>query len=80
MLTSDLALIRGPAYFKLYKNWLDYPDEFADAFAKTWFKLLHRVLGPVSRYIGPEISEERFLWQDPLPKRNNELEQGDASG
>ena len=73
MLTSDLALIRGPAYLKLYKNWLDYPDEFADAFAKTWFKLLHRVLGP-------EISEERFLWQDPLPKRNNELEQGDASG
>ncbi|KAL0942004.1 catalase/peroxidase HPI [Colletotrichum truncatum] len=73
MLTSDLALINDPIYLNITTRWLDHPQELADAFAKAWFKLLHRDLGPVSRYLGPEIPKETFSWQDPLPAREGEL-------
>ncbi|KAH7120470.1 heme peroxidase [Dactylonectria macrodidyma] len=73
MLTSDLALINDPAYEKICRRWVDHPEELADAFAKAWFKLLHRDLGPITRYRGPEIPAEHFAWQDPLPKRKGEL-------
>ncbi|KAF6824984.1 catalase peroxidase hpi [Colletotrichum plurivorum] len=73
MLTSDLALINDPSYLNITTRWLDHPDELADAFAKAWFKLLHRDLGPVARYLGPEIPKETFGWQDPLPAREGEL-------
>ncbi|KAL8380823.1 hypothetical protein RB595_005220 [Gaeumannomyces hyphopodioides] len=67
MLTSDLALIRDPAYAKITKRWLDHPQELSDAFAKAWFKLLHRDMGPRSRYLGPEVPKQDFIWQDPVP-------------
>ncbi|KAK6222485.1 catalase-peroxidase 2 [Colletotrichum tabaci] len=73
MLTSDLALINDPSYLNITTRWLDHPQELADAFAKAWFKLLHRDLGPVSRYLGPEIPKETFGWQDPLPAREGDL-------
>ncbi|KAK1458624.1 catalase/peroxidase HPI [Colletotrichum cuscutae] len=73
MLTSDLALINDPSYLNITTRWLDHPQELADAFAKAWFKLLHRDLGPVARYLGPEIPKETFGWQDPLPAREGEL-------
>lgn len=73
MLTSDLALIHDPIYLKICKRWLDHPEETRKAFARAWFKLLHRDLGPVSRYLGPEIPAERFSWQDPLPERKDKL-------
>ncbi|KAK7428407.1 Catalase-peroxidase 2 [Neonectria magnoliae] len=73
MLTSDLALINDPSYKKIVNRWVDRPEELADAFAKAWFKLLHRDLGPVSRYLGPEKPTEQFAWQDPLPERKGEL-------
>ncbi|TQN64669.1 Catalase-peroxidase 2, partial [Colletotrichum shisoi] len=73
MLTSDLALINDPSYLKITTRWLDHPQELADAFAKAWFKLLHRDLGPVSRYLGPEIPKETFGWQDPLPACEGDL-------
>ncbi|OLN96318.1 Catalase-peroxidase 2, partial [Colletotrichum chlorophyti] len=73
MLTSDLALINDPSYLNITTRWLDHPEELADAFAKAWFKLLHRDLGPVSRYLGPEVPKETFVWQDPLPAREGEL-------
>lgn len=69
MLTSDLALIHDPIYEKICKRWVDHPQELVDAFAKAWFKLLHRDLGPSTRYLGPDIPAESFSWQDPLPKR-----------
>jgi catalase-peroxidase len=70
MLTSDLALINDPSYLKITKRWLDHPEELADAFSKAWFKLLHRDMGPASRYLGPEVPKERLIWQDPLPQSN----------
>ncbi|KAH6886771.1 heme peroxidase [Thelonectria olida] len=73
MLTSDLALIHDEKYLKICKRWLDHPEETKAAFARAWFKLLHRDLGPVSRYLGPEIPAEHFSWQDPLPERKGEL-------
>ncbi len=73
MLTTDLALRMDPVYEKICRRFLENPDEFADAFAKAWFKLTHRDMGPKSRYIGPEVPEEEFLWQDPLPPRDFEL-------
>ncbi|KPM41693.1 Catalase-peroxidase 2 [Neonectria ditissima] len=69
MLTSDLALINDPSYKKICNRWVEHPEELVDAFAKAWFKLLHRDLGPVSRYLGPEKPTEHFAWQDPLPAR-----------
>jgi catalase-peroxidase len=68
MLTTDLALRFDPAYQKISKRFLDNPEEFRLAFAKAWFKLTHRDLGPRSRYLGPEVPREDLIWQDPLPK------------
>ncbi|RBR13508.1 uncharacterized protein FIESC28_08136 [Fusarium coffeatum] len=73
MLTSDLALIHDEAYLKICKRWLKNPEEMGDAFRKAWFKLLHRDLGPVSRYLGPEVPKEKFIWQDPLPERKGDV-------
>src|SRR3954466_4477802 len=66
MLTTDIALREDPAYGKITKRWLDHPEEIAEAFAKAWYKLLHRDMGPVSRYLGPWVPEPQ-LWQDPVP-------------
>ena len=68
MLTSDLALRFDPAYEKSSRRFLENPDQLADAFARAWFKLTHRDMGPLARYLGPETPAEELLWQDPLPK------------
>jgi catalase-peroxidase len=67
MLTSDLALREDAAYEKISRRFLEHPDQFADAFARAWFKLLHRDLGPRARWLGPEIPSEELLWEDPIP-------------
>ena len=67
MLTTDLALRFDPAYEKISRRFHENPQEFADAFAKAWFKLTHRDMGPISRYLGPEVPKEPQLWQDPVP-------------
>ncbi|KAF7600042.1 MAG: catalase/peroxidase HPI [Candidatus Dactylopiibacterium carminicum] len=67
MLTTDLSLRFDPAYEKIARRFMENPDEFADAFARAWFKLTHRDLGPKSRYLGPEVPAEDLIWQDPLP-------------
>jgi catalase-peroxidase len=67
MLTTDLSLRMDPAYEKISRRFYEHPDEFADAFAKAWFKLTHRDMGPVSRYLGPEVPKEPQIWQDPVP-------------
>lgn len=67
MLTTDLALREDPAYREIALHFRDHPDELADAFAHAWFKLIHRDLGPVSRYLGPLVPAETFVWQDPVP-------------
>lgn len=72
MLTTDLSLRVDPAYEKISRRFLENPDEFADAFAKAWFKLTHRDMGPRSRYLGPDVPAEEFLWQDPIPALNHE--------
>ncbi len=68
MLTSDLALRVDPAYEKISRRFLENPDQFADAFARAWFKLTHRDMGPRVRYLGPEVPAEELIWQDPIPK------------
>jgi catalase-peroxidase len=68
MLTTDLALKSDPIYEKISRNFLENPDKFADAFARAWYKLTHRDMGPVARYLGPEVPAEELIWQDPLPK------------
>ena len=73
MLTSDLALRFDPAYEKISRHYLDNPEEFADAFAKAWFKLTHRDMGPHSRYLGPLVPAEPLPWQDPIPAVDHEL-------
>lgn len=73
MLTADLAFKFDPIYSKIAKRFLENPKEFEEAFAKAWFKLVHRDLGPRACYLGPEVPEEEFIWQDPLPKRDYEL-------
>ena len=73
MLTTDLSLRFDPAYEKISRRFLEHPDEFADAFARAWFKLTHRDMGPRSRYLGPEVPDEELLWQDPLPAVDHEL-------
>ncbi|MEO5876354.1 MAG: catalase/peroxidase HPI [Streptosporangiaceae bacterium] len=73
MLTTDLALRVDPVYEQISRHFLDNPDRFADAFARAWFKLTHRDLGPVVRYLGPEVPTETLLWQDPLPAVTHEL-------
>ncbi len=66
MLTTDLALRFDPAYEKISRRFLENPDEFADAFARAWFKLTHRDMGPIARYLGPEVPKEELIWQDPI--------------
>src|SRR5690606_2179493 len=67
MLTTDLSLRFDPAYEKISRRFLEDPQAFADAYARAWFKLTHRDLGPKSRYLGPEVPKEDLIWQDPLP-------------
>jgi catalase-peroxidase len=67
MATTDIALKTDPSYKKISEHFLNNPDEFADAFAEAWFKLLHRDMGPKSNYMGPEVPEEDLIWQDPIP-------------
>jgi catalase-peroxidase len=73
MLTTDLSLRFDPAYEKISRRFYENPQEFANAFAKAWFKLTHRDMGPISRYLGPEVPKEPQLWQDPVPAVNHEL-------
>ena len=73
MLTTDLSLRVDPAYEKVSRRFMEYPDQFADAFARAWFKLTHRDMGPRARYVGPEIPAEELLWQDPIPAVNHKL-------
>ncbi|TFG18775.1 MAG: catalase/peroxidase HPI [Promethearchaeota archaeon] len=73
MLTTDLSLRFDPAYEKIARRFLEHPDELAAAFAKAWFKLTHRDMGPRTRYIGPEVPEEVLIWQDPIPIVNHKL-------
>jgi catalase-peroxidase len=68
MLTSDIALREDPIYEKISRRFHENPEEFADAFSRAWFKLTHRDMGPLSRYVGPEVPSEVLVWQDPLPK------------
>jgi len=73
MLTSDLALREDPAYEKISRRFYENPDEFADAFARAWYKLTHRDMGPASRYVGVEVPSEELIWQDPIPAVNHAL-------
>ncbi|MEU1393750.1 catalase/peroxidase HPI [Nonomuraea sp. NPDC005730] len=73
MLTTDLSLRVDPIYEQITRRWLEHPDELADAFARAWFKLTHRDMGPLARYLGPEVPAETLLWQDPLPAVTHEL-------
>jgi catalase-peroxidase len=73
MLTTDLALRIDPAYEKISRRFHDHPDQFADAFARAWFKLTHRDMGPIVRYLGPLVPKEELIWQDPIPAINHEL-------
>ena len=73
MLTTDLSLRMDPVYEPISRRFLEHPDELADAFARAWFKLTHRDMGPVVRYLGPEIPAETLLWQDPIPAVTHEL-------
>ncbi len=70
MTTADMAMKEDPAYNKVSRNFLENPDHFADSFARAWFKLLHRDMGPKTRYLGPEIPKENLIWQDPVPEGN----------
>ena len=74
MTTADMALREDPAYNKISKRFHENPEEFADAFARAWFKLLHRDMGPKSRYLGPEVPEEELIWQDPVPAGNSDFD------
>ncbi len=73
MLTTDLALRLDPDYEPISRRFHEHPDELADAFARAWFKLTHRDMGPVARYLGPEVPDEELLWQDPVPEVTHEL-------
>ena len=73
MLTTDLSLRFDPAYEKISRRFLENPDQFADAFARAWFKLTHRDMGPVTRYVGPEVPAEVLIWQDPIPAVDHAL-------
>jgi catalase-peroxidase len=73
MLTTDIALRVDPVYGEITRRWLDHPDEMADAFARAWFKLTHRDMGPIQRYLGPLVPSETLLWQDPVPAVDHPL-------
>ena len=81
MLTTDLSLRMDPAYEKISRRFYENPDQFADAFARAWFKLTHRDMGPKARYLGPEVPSEDLIWQDPVPTTSHELvSQSDIDG
>jgi len=73
MLTTDLSLRMDPAYEKISRRFFEHPDQFADAFARAWFKLTHRDMGPIERYLGPLVPSERLIWQDPIPAVDHPL-------
>ena len=73
MLTTDLSLRLDPVYERISRRFLEHPDQFADAFARAWFKLTHRDMGPRARYLGPEVPAEELIWQDPVPAVNHKL-------
>jgi len=73
MLTTDLSLRFDPAYEKISRRFMEHPDQFADAFARAWFKLTHRDMGPRARYLGPEVPAEELIWQDPVPAMDHPL-------
>ncbi len=73
MLTTDLSLRMDPAYEKISRHFLENPEEFADAYSRAWFKLTHRDMGPIERYLGPEVPQEELIWQDPIPKVDYEI-------
>ena len=73
MLTTDLSLRLDPVYERISRRFLEHPDQFADAFARAWFKLTHRDMGPRARYLGPEVPAEELIWQDPIPAVNHKL-------
>ena len=73
MLTTDLSLKLDPAYEKISRRFFEDPDAFADAFARAWFKLTHRDMGPRARYLGPEVPKEELIWQDPIPAVDHEF-------
>ncbi|MEW6511064.1 MAG: catalase/peroxidase HPI [Bacteroidota bacterium] len=73
MLTTDLSLRFDPVYERISRRFMENPDQFADAFARAWFKLTHRDMGPRSRYLGPEVPKEQLIWQDPIPEVNHKL-------
>ncbi|MFA4132923.1 MULTISPECIES: catalase/peroxidase HPI [unclassified Brevibacillus] len=79
MTTADMALRMDPAYEKISRRYYENPEEFADAFATAWFKLTHRDMGPRSRYLGPEVPAEDFIWQDPVPTAEYELTDADVA-
>ena len=74
MTTADMAMREDPEYRKISKRFHENPEEFADAFARAWFKLLHRDMGPKARYLGPEVPDEELIWQDPVPAGNTEYD------
>ncbi|HBK87584.1 MAG TPA: catalase/peroxidase HPI, partial [Cytophagales bacterium] len=74
MLTTDLSLRFDPAYEKISRRFYEHPEQFADAFAKAWYKLTHRDMGPLSRYLGPEVPKQVLLWQDPIPASKSKLD------
>jgi catalase-peroxidase len=81
MLTTDLALRFDPAYEKISRRFYEHPDQFADAFARAWFKLTHRDMGPIARYLGPLVPKETLVWQDPVPAVDHKLiEEQDIAG
>ncbi len=73
MLTTDLSLKEDPAYRRITQRWLNNPEEFEDAFARAWFKLIHRDMGPSARYVGPEVPDETLIWTDPIPEVDHDL-------
>ena len=73
MLTTDLSLRLDPVYERISRRFMEHPDQFADAFARAWFKLTHRDMGPRARYLGPEVPAEELIWQDPVPAVNHKL-------
>ncbi|WP_083915150.1 catalase/peroxidase HPI [Ilumatobacter nonamiensis] len=79
MLTTDLSLKLDPVYEPISRNFYENPDQFADAFARAWFKLLHRDMGPLSRYLGPEVPSEELMWQDPIPASDSNLSADDVA-
>ena len=78
MFTTDLSLRFDPSYAKISRRFLDHPKEFADAFAKAWFKLTHRDMGPISRYLGPLVPKKPLLWQDPDSRGGSQLDRGEG--